>query len=66
MIAHRLSSITNVDCILVMQQGKIVEQGSHKHLVKQQGVYASMWQEYQTSVSWKVGKAVGHAYIIAK
>lgn len=66
MIAHRLSSITNVDCILVMQQGRIVEQGSHKHLVKQQGVYASMWQEYQTSVSWKVGKPVGHAYIIAE
>lgn len=60
-IAHRLSSIKNVDCIIVLQQGAIVERGSHEYLVKQKGVYAGMWQEYQTSVSWKVGKAVGHA-----
>lgn len=61
MIAHRLSSIKNVDCILVMQLGEIVERGSHDQLVRQKGVYAGMWQEYQTSVAWKVGKAVGHA-----
>lgn len=60
MIAHRLSSVKNVDCILVMQKGKIVEQGRHADLLSQNGVYAGMWQEYQTSVSWRVGKAVGH------
>lgn len=58
MIAHRLSSIKDVDCILVVQKGEIVEQGSHDTLLSQKGVYASMWQEYQTSISWKVRKAV--------
>lgn len=58
MIAHRLSSIKDVDCILVVQKGEIVEQGSHDTLLSQNGVYASMWQEYQTSISWKVRKVV--------
>lgn len=56
MIAHRLSSIKNVDLILVMQDGKIVETGSHEELLNKKGVYSSMWKEYQTSISWKVGK----------
>lgn len=58
MIAHRLSSIKDVDCILVMKKGEIVEQGSHDSLLRQNGVYANMWQEYQTSISWKIKKAV--------
>ena len=57
MVAHRLTSIKNVDCILVVENGQIVERGPHAALVAQQGVYAKMWQEYQTSISWKVGKA---------
>lgn len=61
MIAHRLSSIMDVDCILVMQEGKIVERGSHDNLLTYKGVYVRMWQEYQTAISWKVGKAVVHA-----
>ncbi|OFI06729.1 iron import ATP-binding/permease protein IrtA [Clostridium acetireducens DSM 10703] len=61
MIAHRLSSIKDVDCILVMQEGKIVERGTHEELLKQKGVYNKMWQEYQTSISWKVGGEAKHA-----
>ncbi|WP_110954961.1 ABC transporter ATP-binding protein [Anaerosinus massiliensis] len=61
MIAHRLSSIKNVDCILVMQKGKIAEHGSHESLLKQNGIYHKMWQEYQTSISWKVRKVAEHA-----
>ncbi|CUH95319.1 putative membrane protein [Propionispora sp. 2/2-37] len=61
MIAHRLSSIKDVDCILVMQQGEIVERGSHENLLHSKGVYAGMWQEYQTSIAWKVEEEAAHA-----
>ncbi len=54
MIAHRLSSVRQVDCIAVLQAGEIVEQGSHEQLVKQNGVYAGLWREYQTAIAWKV------------
>jgi len=42
-IAHRLSTIQNADCILVLQQGKIVEQGSHEALLEQGGFYSSLY-----------------------
>lgn len=54
MIAHRLSTIKNVDCILVVKDGQICEQGSHQELINKNGVYAQMWQEYQSAISWKV------------
>ncbi|KXL52217.1 lipid A export ATP-binding/permease protein MsbA [Anaerotignum neopropionicum] len=54
MIAHRLTTVQNVDRILVIQEGKIVEQGSHKELLKQGGIYKAMWEEYQKSVDWKI------------
>jgi len=53
-IAHRLTSIQNVDKILVMNQGKIVETGTHSKLLEKNGLYASMWEEYQQSVAWKL------------
>ena len=59
MIAHRLSTIQNADTILVFGDGKIVECGNHQELVNQNGIYASMWKEYQTQINWKVGKSVG-------
>ncbi|ACA98825.1 ABC transporter protein [Picosynechococcus sp. PCC 7002] len=43
-IAHRLSTIRHSDCIYVMDQGKIVEQGTHEQLLDQQGLYYSLWQ----------------------
>nr|WP_092069020.1 ABC transporter ATP-binding protein [Dendrosporobacter quercicolus]NSL47314.1 ABC transporter ATP-binding protein [Dendrosporobacter quercicolus DSM 1736]SDL84868.1 ATP-binding cassette, subfamily B [Dendrosporobacter quercicolus] len=60
-IAHRLSSVRQVDCIAVLQQGGIVESGTHEQLLSRQGVYAGMWQEYQTATSWKVGRRENHA-----
>ncbi len=48
-IAHRLSTIENADKILVLQRGKIVEQGSHKHLLKKGGVYAELHQAQSKS-----------------
>ena len=45
-VAHRLSTITNADTILVMKDGEIVENGTHYNLVKKDGVYASLWKNY--------------------
>jgi ATP-binding cassette subfamily B protein len=43
-IAHRLSTITHADQILVMEQGQIIERGTHAQLLEAQGRYAEMWQ----------------------
>jgi ATP-binding cassette subfamily B protein len=43
-IAHRLSTVRNADCIYVMEYGKLVEQGRHEELLKQSGIYASLWR----------------------
>lgn len=56
MIAHRLSTIQNADEILVFDQGRIIERGTHEKLIAANGRYASMWKDYQTSVNWKVEK----------
>ena len=56
MIAHRLSTIQNADLILVFDEGKIIERGTHDTLLADNGKYASMWKDYQTSIQWKVGK----------
>lgn len=42
-IAHRLSTIQKMDRIVVMENGKIEEQGSHKELIRKNGIYAKMW-----------------------
>jgi ATP-binding cassette subfamily B protein len=42
-IAHRLSTIRNADLILVMQDGDIVEQGTHDELIKRKGAYAALY-----------------------
>jgi ATP-binding cassette subfamily B protein len=62
MIAHRLTSVKNVDKILVIQNGSIAEEGTHKQLLHKDGLYKSMWDEYQESISWKVSaKDIAHA-----
>ena len=56
MIAHRLSTVANADCIYVVQDGQIVESGTKDELCALNGLFARMWQEYQASVQWKVAK----------
>ncbi|MEB3338676.1 MAG: ABC transporter ATP-binding protein [Leptolyngbyaceae bacterium] len=43
-IAHRLSTVRNADCIYVMEQGRLVEEGQHEQLLQQGGIYASLWR----------------------
>ena len=54
MIAHRLSSVVNADKICVIEEGKITEEGTHKELLARNGLYASMWDNFQKGIEWKV------------
>ncbi len=56
MIAHRLSTVVNADKIFVLKNGSIAEEGTHGELLEKKGLYNSMWQQYKTSVNWKVKK----------
>ena len=58
MIAHRLSTVVGVDKIYVVKDGQIAESGSSRELLAQGGLFSRMWQNYQTSVQWKVAKEV--------
>gem|GEM_PF-1843693 len=55
MIAHRLSTVVNADKILVIQGGQIAEEGKHEELLAKKGIYKKLWDEYQSSINWKLG-----------
>ena len=58
MIAHRLSTVTNVDQIFVICNGQVAECGNSRELLAKDGIFSRMWKNYQTSVQWKVTKEV--------
>lgn len=56
MIAHRLSSITDADCIYVLQDGKIAESGTHSKLIERNGIFTRMWKNYSEAAEWRIAK----------
>ena len=54
MIAHRLKTVEHADQILVLDQGRIVEQGKHQDLLAKQGIYSKFIQERKTAASWRI------------
>ncbi|MBR1706627.1 MAG: ABC transporter ATP-binding protein [Bacteroidales bacterium] len=54
MIAHRLSSVTDTDCICLLEDGHITQQGPHEALLKKGGKYADMWKQYAESIKWNI------------
>ena len=54
MIAHRLSSIKDADCIYVLQDGEIVESGTHSGLIEKNGIYNRMWKNYSEAAAWRL------------
>ncbi|MBR3237158.1 MAG: ABC transporter ATP-binding protein [Oscillospiraceae bacterium] len=54
MIAHRLSTVVNADRIIVLNDGRVAEQGTHADLVGRNGLYARMWMDYNQAVQWKI------------
>ncbi len=54
MIAHRLTTVKDVNKILVVKDSKIVEVGNHEQLLEKNGLYKNMWDEYQQSIDWKI------------
>ncbi len=54
MIAHRLSTVVGADKIIVLDNGKACEEGTHAELVQADGLYARMWAEYNQAVKWRI------------
>lgn len=54
MIAHRLTTVQDADNIVVVDNGRIAEQGTHQQLMEQAALYYKMWNEYQKAVAWKL------------
>lgn len=57
MIAHRLNTVKDADQIILMDEGRILEQGSHKELMERCETYRKMYEEFTRSIEWRVKHA---------
>ena len=55
-IAHRLKTVRNADQILVLNEGSLVEQGTHDELITMQGIYSDFINSRKRAIGWKIGK----------
>ena len=56
MIAHRLSTIRSANKIIVIDKGRLIEQGRHEELLEKQGKYFDMWNVYTKALDWKMDR----------
>ena len=60
-VAHRLNNVVAADKIVVLQEGRIVEQGKHEELLNQGGLYRELWDYQEKVKNWQITNTVHHA-----
>ncbi len=56
-IAHRLSTVVDADKIIVLDEGRLIEEGTHEELKGAGGLYAAMWEDYMRGLEWRISSA---------